>query len=277
MDQAYFSETLNESQLALADMVSWGLIIELLESNCAPSAEYNYDSLQKMIAIAEAQLVEAASRKDAADAKLNHTEMVRPVQSAKGVEYRQQAVYEEVISEEAEELDQEALERWAKKNEEMEHEWKERLAKRDAAESQFERINTTTAELLKCAPERFINKLNETVQATWDEIKPIGVTGKQKGFPLPLPVFFINKGRLFLSVETWKKPIRLSNPILRFSNGSLIPHWSSDAWTCAVGRMAAVMEALAEGSASIVAVDTIVRVGNTREMSWGDWQRSIEQ
>lgn len=82
------------------------------------------------------------------------------------------------------------------------------------------------------------------MQAAWDELKPVGTQGKKKGVPTPLPVFSLYEGGLLLSVETWKIPRRLLNPMLTLSNGELKPFWESNAWENAMERMRSVLDPL---------------------------------
>ena len=72
-------------------------------------------------------------------------------------------------------------------------------------------------------PERFIDELNKTVQGVWDDLKPTETQGKKKGQPKALPVFSIHADGLVLSVETWKNPRRVLNPLCTLQHGEIAP------------------------------------------------------
>ena len=169
-------------------------------------------------------------------------ELVRPALSADGEERRQKAKDEaKRLTEEAEAKEKTEYEQVVAKLKQKRQEQQEKEA---VAKASFDWLNTTTAELLERSPERFISGLNEAVQAAWDELKPVGTQGKKKGVPTPLPVFSLYEGGLLLSVETWKIPRRLLNPMLTLSNGELKPFWESNAWENAMERMRSVLDPL---------------------------------
>ena len=167
-------------------------------------------------------------------------ELVRPALSAEGEERRQKAKEEaRKIKEEAEaKANAEYQQAMAKHAQEREA----RRAKEAEATSQFEWLNTTTAALLERDAEHFISALNEAVQAAWDELKPVGTQGKKKGIPTPCPIFSLYEDGLLLSVDTWKAPRRVLNPMLTLSGGELKPFWASDVWANAMNRMVDVLD-----------------------------------
>ena len=180
-------------------------------------------------------------------------ELVRPALSAEGEERRQKA------KEEARKIEEEAE---AKANAEYQkamakhaQEREARRAKEAEATSQFEWLNTTTAALLERDAEHFISALNEAVQAAWNQLKPIGTQGKKKGVPTPLPVFSLYEGGLLLSVETWKSPRRLLNPMVTFSNGELKPFWGNDAWENAMERMRSILDPIESPGQHLATID----------------------
>lgn len=104
-----------------------------------------------------------------------------------------------------------------------------RRKKEAEARKQFEDANAITAELLKTMPERFIDELNKTVQGVWDDLKPTETQGKKKGQPKALPVFSVHADGLLLSVETWKNPRRVLNPLCTLQHGKIAPFWMHEA------------------------------------------------
>ena len=165
---------------------------------------------------------------------------MRPALSAEGEERREKAKEDERKAREEAEAKanaeyQQAMAKHARERE-------ARRLKEAEATSQFEWLNTTTAALIERDSERFISALNEAVQAAWDELKPVGTQGKKKGVPTPRPIFSLYEGGLLLSVETWKAPRRVPNPMLTLNNGELKPFWASDVWANAMDRMVGVLD-----------------------------------
>ena len=119
-----------------------------------------------------------------------------------------------------------------------------RRKKEAEARKQFEDANAITAELLKTMPERFIDELNKTVQGVWDDLKPTETQGKKKGQPKALPVFSIHADGLVLSVETWKNPRRVLNPLCTLQHGEIAPFWMHEAWLEAMRRIVDLLDTL---------------------------------
>lgn len=165
-------------------------------------------------------------------------ELVKPALTAEGEARRQKA------KEEARKAEAEAQRRHRQALDEYEQERQKRLKKEAEARKQFEDANATTAELLKTMPERFIDELNKTVQGVWDDLKPTETQGKKKGQPKALPVFSVHADGLFLSVETWKNPRRVLNPLCTLQHGKLMPFWAHDAWSEAMRRIVDLLDTL---------------------------------
>lgn len=166
-------------------------------------------------------------------------ELVKPALTAEGEQRRQQA------KEEAKRLEAEAEAKAAedrrKTLDEYERERQKRQEKKAAAREQFQFLNETTAQRLKDEPERFINELNNAVQTAWQKCQPIAKQGAQKGLPLPLPTFSMHAGNLLLSVETWKNPRQVLNPICTLQHGEIAPFWMHEAWNEAIGQISEVL------------------------------------
>ena len=169
-------------------------------------------------------------------------ELVKPALTAEGEARRQKA--KEEARRQAEEAEAEAQRRHRKTFDEYEKERQRRLEKEAEARKQFEDANAITAELLKSMPERFIDELNKTVQGVWDDLKPTETQGKKKGQPKALPIFSIHADGLVLSVETWKNPRRVLNPLCTLQHGELMPFWAHDAWLEAMRRIVDLMDTL---------------------------------
>ena len=92
--------------------------------------------------------------------------------------------------------------------------------------------------------ERFIDELNKTVQGVWDDLKPTETQGKKKGQPKALPVFSIHADGLVLSVETWKNPRRVLNPLCTLQHGEIAPFWMHEAWLEAMRRIVDLLDTL---------------------------------
>ncbi|MEN1450744.1 hypothetical protein AAIH05_34290, partial [Pseudomonas aeruginosa] len=45
-----------------------------------------------------------------------------------------------------------------------------------------------------------------------------------------LPVFSVHADGLLLSVETWKNPRRVLNPLCTLQHGKIAPFWMHEAW-----------------------------------------------
>lgn len=157
-------------------------------------------------------------------------ELVKPALTAEGEERRQEA------KEQARRLEEEAKKQERQTFDEYERKRLERREKEAAARKQFQWLNKTTAELLKNHPERFIEELNSAVQAAWQKYQPITKQGAKKGQPLPLPTFSKHADGLLLSVENWKNPRRVLNPICTFQHGEITPLWAHEAWDEAVNQ-----------------------------------------
>ncbi len=169
-------------------------------------------------------------------------ELVRPALTAEGERRRQQA------KDEARRLEEEAFAEAKRRDRETlneyERKWQEKRAQEAEAREQFQWLNKTTAELLKNHPERFIEELNGAVQAAWQECQPVAKQGTKKGLPMPMPTFSIHAGGLLLSVETWKNPRRVLNPICTLQHGKLAPFWAHEAWDDAIAKIVDVLERL---------------------------------
>ena len=165
-------------------------------------------------------------------------ELVKPSLTAEGEARRQK------YKEEARKAEAEAQRRHRQALDEYEQERQKRLKKEAEARKQFEDANATTAELLKTMPERFIEELNGAVQAAWQKYQPITKQGAKKGQPLPLPTFSKHADGLLLSVENWKNPRRVLNPICTFQHGEITPLWAHDAWSEAMRRIVDLLDTL---------------------------------
>lgn len=120
------------------------------------------------------------------------------------------------------------------------------LAEEAAVRETLNWLNTTTAALLARDSERFVNDLNGALQAAWDECKPVGNRGVNKGVPTPVPVFSCEGGCLLLSTGTRRTPLRLLNPMLTLADKGfkpvLIPIYAGKAWSNAIDRMMCVLD-----------------------------------
>jgi len=162
-------------------------------------------------------------------------ELVKPALTAEGEARRQKA--KEEAQRQAEEAEEKAKARHRQTVDEYEQKQQKRREKEAEARRQFDGSNAITAELLKSMPERFLVELNKTVQSVWDDFKPTETQGKKKDHPKALPVFSVHAGGLLLSVETWKNPRRVLNPLYTLQRGELMPFWTSDAWLEAMRRI----------------------------------------
>lgn len=167
-------------------------------------------------------------------------ELVKPALTAEGERKRMEAK----SAAEREEAETKALLK------QQEQKWREEAAKkqqeRQKARQQFEWLNSVTTELLKNQPECFLQELNKAVQIAWDEYKPLAKMGTKKGQPLPMPSFSMHGGGLLLSVETWKNPRRVLNPICTIAHGEIEAFWKHEAWTLATNRIMDVLERMLE-------------------------------
>ena len=165
-------------------------------------------------------------------------ELVKPALTAEGEKRRQEAKrLEEKTIAEAKRRERETFDEYERKRQ-------EKQAKEEKARSQFKWLNETTAELLKNHPDRFIEELNGAVQAAWQKYQPITKQGAKKGQPLPLPTFSKHADGLLLSVENWKNPRRVLNPICTFQHGEITPLWAHDAWSEAMRRIVDLLDTL---------------------------------
>lgn len=174
-------------------------------------------------------------------------ELVKPALTAEGEKRRQEAKAEAKRLEE--ESTSEAKRRERETLDEYERKRQEKRAKEVEARKQFQWLNETTADLLKNHPDRFIEELNGAVQAAWQKCQPITKQGATKGQPLALPTFSKHADGLLLSVETWKNPRRVLNPICTLQHGKIEPLWAHEAWGEAIGRLGDVLVRLSEKSA----------------------------
>ncbi len=162
-------------------------------------------------------------------------ELVKPALTAEGEKRRQEAKrLEEKTIAEAKRRERETFDEYERKRQ-------EKQAKEEKARSQFKWLNETTAELLKNHPDRFIEELNGAVQAAWQKYQPITKQGAKKGQPLPLPTFSKHADGLLLSVENWKNPRRVLNPICTFQHGEITPLWAHEAWDEAIKQIGNVL------------------------------------
>jgi glucan-binding YG repeat protein len=168
-------------------------------------------------------------------------ELVKPALTAEGERRRKEALDEAKRKEE--EAQANAKKRERETLDEHERKGQERKAKEAQAREQFRWLNETTAQLLKNDPERFIAALNNAVQTAWQKCQPLTKQGAKKGQPLPLPTFSTHAGGLLLSVETWKNPRRVLNPICTLQHGELTPFWAHEAWDAAIGLIGEVLSA----------------------------------
>lgn len=162
-------------------------------------------------------------------------ELVKPALTAEGEARRQKN--KEETQQQAEKAEAEAQARHRKTFDEYEKERQKRQEKEAEARKQFKDSNAITAELLKTMPERFIDELNKTVQ------------GKKKGQPKALPVFSVHADGLLLSVETWKNPRRVLNPLCTLQHGKIAPFWMHEAWLEAMRRIVNLLDTLTEAPA----------------------------
>lgn len=107
--------------------------------------------------------------------------------------------------------------------------WEESQLKYEAARARFDLLNAITSDIL-AKPNDLVNELNLIVQNVWKEKNPIETHGKRRGQPRALPVFRLENGSLFLSMDSWKKPRKVHNPLCTFSYGEPFPHWNHRAW-----------------------------------------------
>ena len=167
-------------------------------------------------------------------------ELVKPALTADGERKRMEAK----SAAEREEAETKALLK------QQEQKWREEAAKkqqeRQKARQQFEWLNSVTAELLKNQPEHFLKALNEAVREAWDACKPLAKIGPKKGNPLPMPYFSTHNGGLLLSVETWKNPRRVLNPVCTLAHGEIEAFWKYEAWTLATNHIMDVLERMFE-------------------------------
>ena len=169
-------------------------------------------------------------------------ELAKPALTAEGEARRQKA--REEAQQQAEEAEAKAKARHRQTLDEYEQERQKRRKKEVEARKQFEDANAITAELLSSIPERFIDELNKTVQGVWDDLKPAETQGKKKGQAKALPVFSVHADGLLLSVETWKNPRRVLNPLCTLQHGKLMPYWTHDAWLEAMRRIVDLLDKL---------------------------------
>ncbi|GCY10647.1 OfxX fusion product [Escherichia coli] len=169
-------------------------------------------------------------------------ELVKPALTAEGERKRMEAK----LAAEVEESETKELLK------QQEQKWREEAARkqqeRQKARQQFEWLNGVTASLLKSQPERFLEELNKAVQAAWNECKPLAKMGATKGQPLPMPSFSTHGGGLLLSVETWKNPRRVLNPICTLAHGEIEAFWKHEAWTQATNYIMDVLDRMLDES-----------------------------
>jgi hypothetical protein len=162
-------------------------------------------------------------------------ELVKPALTAEGEKRREEA--KQKARKAQEEAEAKANAEYHQAMAKLAQEREVRRAKEAEAREKFEWLNTTTAELLERDPERFIEELNGAVQAAWQKYQPI----TKKGLPLALPAFSMHAGSLLLSVETWKSPRRVLNPICTLEHGEIKPFWAHEAWAEAAEKLLDVL------------------------------------
>ncbi|WP_310622446.1 OfxX fusion product [Flexibacterium corallicola] len=193
-------------------------------------------------------LVDDSGDKFIIDLPAKPGELVKPALTAEAVQIRQEAIKEAARqAAEQEALRQERLEI-------IRRESQERKQQNEQREKQFQNLNAVTEHLVKTMPERFVHELNTTVQAVWEELKPVEPHGKRKGEPKPLPSFHIKDGFLELSTKSWKQAKIIRNPVGTRSNSEIVPIWRHDAWIEAVRRINHLMEDLSKATVNGEAV-----------------------
>lgn len=165
-------------------------------------------------------------------------ELVRPALRGEALELRreraaaQKKAREERSAERARWI-QESIER--SKNE---------AAFRKKKEAEFNNLNKVTEAMLAHCGEEFLNLLNEVVRRTWDELKPLEASGKNRGFPAPMPIYQIREGALFIEKQGLKSPRPLRNPVYlgpnRYREDTFI--WKNEAWIEVSKRICTLME-----------------------------------
>ena len=101
-----------------------------------------------------------------------------------------------------------------------------------------------SAAIVQSASDVQCSRLLKTTQGVWDDLKPTETQGKKKGQPKALPVFSIHADGLVLSVETWKNPRRVLNPLCTLQHGEIAPFWMHEAWLEAMRRIVDLLDTL---------------------------------
>lgn len=120
----------------------------------------------------------------------------------------------------------------------------ERRALRQKAIEQIDALNTVTESCLTHCEGEFLHLLNEVVRAVWDEVKPVEPHGKDRGKPLPMPVYAVHEGKLSIHKASMKKPRLLKNPIYIKADysGEMDLIWKNSHWTEVCNRIAKLLE-----------------------------------
>lgn len=89
----------------------------------------------------------------------------------------------------------------------------------------------------------FASELNAIVANHWDAERPIVLQGKDKGNPLPMPVYGVEAGRLFIrSGKEGVKFRRIANPVYVYSLHRFSHHYKFAPWVAVTNPINAYLQ-----------------------------------